>query len=66
MFDFPCRFTFPGIFIVYQILSGLLYAIVYLLVYVDVQGLLCNSEDLIENLMEGNETPFCIITGTDV
>lgn len=66
MLDFSCRFIFPGIFIVYQVLSGLAYGIVYLTVYVDVQGLLCTSEDLIESLMESNETPFCIIAGTDM
>ena len=57
------RFQFPGIFIFYQMLSSLVYIAIFLLNYVDFKGLFCESRDLVESLMPGNETPFCIITG---
>ena len=57
------RFTFPGIFVFYQMLSSLLYGAVFLLTYVDFKNLMCESRNLIESLMPGNETPLCIISG---
>ena len=58
-----CRFKFPGIFIFYQMLSSLVYAVVFVMSYVDFKSLFCRSMDLIENLMPGNETPMCTISG---
>ena len=26
-------------------------------------GLFCKSNDLIESVLQGNETPFCVLTG---
>ena len=45
-------------------LSSLAYIAIFLLNYVDFKGLFCQSRDLVESLMPGNETPFCIISGT--
>ena len=61
---FTFRFSFPGIFIFYQMLSSMVYFIVYLINYVDFKALLCGSRNLLESLMPGNETPMCIISGT--
>ena len=44
-------------------LSSLLYGAVTLLTYVDFKNLMCGSRNLIESLMQGNETPLCVITG---
>ena len=44
-------------------LSTLLYFAMIILSYVDIKNLMCGSRNLIESLMQGNETPFCIITG---
>ena len=57
------RFTFPGIFIFYQMLSSLVYIAIFLLNYVDFKRLMCDSRSLVVSLMPGNETPFCIISG---
>ena len=57
------RFTFPGVFIFYQMLSSLVYGVVFLLNYIDFTALLCRSRNLVESLMPGNETPLCILSG---
>jgi hypothetical protein len=59
---YKTTFHFPGIFIFYQMLSSLVYIAIFLLNYVDFKGLFCQSRDLVESLMPGNETPFCIIS----
>ena len=63
MADSSLRFTFPGIFIFYQMLSLFVASILHLLTYVDIKNMMCESRNLIESLMQGNETPLCIISG---
>ena len=64
MTDSSFRFTFPGIFIFYQMLSLLVGSIAFMLIFVDIKNLMCGSRNLIESLMQGKETPLCIISGT--
>ena len=58
------RFSFPGIFIFYQIFSLAVSSILFILSnYVDFKNLMCGSNNLIKNLVQGNETPLCVISG---
>ena len=44
-------------------LSSFVGGFLYLLTYMDFKNLMCGSRNLIESLMQGNETPMCIISG---
>ena len=60
---FTCRFKFPSVFIIYQNITVVVYAIFILVGYTAKTPLFCNSDDVTENL--DNPTPFCTIIGNN-
>ena len=60
-FFFTCRFKFPSVFIIYQNITVVVYAIFILVGYTAKTPLFCSSDDVTESL--DNPTPFCTIIG---
>ena len=63
-FFIQCRFKFPSVFIIYQNITVVVYAIFVLVGYTAKEPLFCSSDDVQESL--DNPTPFCTIIGKRV